>query len=327
MPVSTPVSLAEVAASAAAIVDRVEEVVVGKRDVLELVLIGILADGHVLLEDLPGVAKTLIARSFAQATGIAFARVQFTPDLMPSDITGSSVFDQRTASFDFRPGPVFTSLLLGDEINRATPKTQAALLEAMQERQVTAEGVTHALPRPFVVLATQNPIEYEGTYPLPEAQLDRFLLRVTVGYPSTDDEVSMLGRRIERRTESVVLRPVVDRDRLIAMQDALEDVHVSDPVRRYIVDVVTATRAASQLQVGSSPRGSLALLAATRARAALAGRDFVTPDDVKVLAPAALAHRVSLRPELWVRGVRSEQVVEQCLGSVPVPPPEPTPGR
>jgi MoxR-like ATPase len=317
--------LLEVTAEAQAILDRVEEVVVGKRDVLELVLIGILADGHVLLEDLPGVAKTLIARSFAQATGIPFARVQFTPDLMPSDITGSSVFDQRTASFDFRPGPVFTSLLLGDEINRATPKTQAALLEAMQERQVTAEGVTHRLDRPFVVLATQNPIEYEGTYPLPEAQLDRFLLRVTVGYPTDDDEVTMLGRRIERRTESVTLRPVIDRDRLVAMQDAIEDVHVSEPVRRYIVDVVRATREATQLQVGASPRGSLALLTAARARAVVAGREFVTPDDVKVLAPAALAHRVSLRPELWVRGVRSEQVIDQCLTSVPVPPPEPEP--
>jgi MoxR-like ATPase len=318
-------SLLEVTAEAHAILDRVEEVVVGKRDVLELVLLGILADGHVLLEDLPGVAKTLIARSFAQATGIPFARVQFTPDLMPSDITGSSVFDQRTASFDFRPGPVFTSLLLGDEINRATPKTQAALLEAMQERQVTAEGTTHRLERPFVVLATQNPIEYEGTYPLPEAQLDRFLLRVTVGYPSDDDEVTMLGRRIDRRTESITLRPVIDRERLVEMQDAIEDVHVSEPVRRYIVDVVRATREATQLQVGSSPRGSLALLTAARARAVIAGRDFVTPDDVKVLAPAALAHRVSLRPELWVRGVRTEQVIDQCLTSVPVPPPEPEP--
>ncbi|MBV9950929.1 MAG: MoxR family ATPase [Acidimicrobiia bacterium] len=318
-------SLLEVTAEAQAILDRVEEVVVGKRDVLELVLIGILADGHVLLEDLPGVAKTLIARSFAQATGIPFARVQFTPDLMPSDITGSSVFDQRTASFDFRPGPVFTSLLLGDEINRATPKTQAALLEAMQERQVTAEGVTHRLERPFVVLATQNPIEYEGTYPLPEAQLDRFLLRVTVGYPSDDDEVTMLARRIDRRAEAVTLQPVIDRDRLVEMQEAIEDVHVSEAVRRYIVDVVRATRAATQLQVGASPRGSLALLTAARARAVVSGRDFVTPDDVKVLAPAALAHRVSLRPELWVRGVRTEQVIDQCLTSVPVPPPEPDP--
>jgi MoxR-like ATPase len=291
-------------------------------ELLDHLIVCVVAEGHVLLEDLPGVAKTLIARSFAQATGIPFARVQFTPDLMPSDITGSSVFDQRTTSFDFRPGPVFTSLLLGDEINRATPKTQAALLEAMQERQVTAEGRTHPLERPFVVLATQNPIEYEGTYPLPEAQLDRFLLRVAVGYPSTDDEVAMLERRLQRRTESVVLAPVIDRARLIEMQDALEDVHVSEPVRRYIVDVVTATRQATQLQVGSSPRGSLALLGASRARAALAGRAFVTPDDVKVLAPVALAHRVSLRPELWVRGVRTEQVIEQCLASVPVPPPD-----
>jgi MoxR-like ATPase len=244
---------------------------------------------------------------------------------MPSDITGSSVFDQRNATFDFRPGPVFTSLLLGDEINRATPKTQAALLEAMQERQVTAEGVTHRLDRPFVVLATQNPIEYEGTYPLPEAQLDRFLLRIAVGYPSGDDEVAMLDRRIERRAEAVVLRPVIDRSRLVEMQVALEDVHVSEPVRRYIVDVVASTRRATQLQVGASPRGSLALLTSSRARAVLAGRTFVTPDDVKALAPHALAHRVSLRPELWVRGVRTEQVVEECLASVPAPPPEDPP--
>lgn len=315
----TTLTPAEAGRLAAEVLDRVEEVVVGKRSAVELVLTGMLGGGHVLLEDFPGVAKTLIARSMAQATGLAFSRVQFTPDLMPSDVTGSSVFDQRHATFDFRPGPVFTSLLLGDEINRATPKTQAALLEAMQERQVTVEGVTHRLERPFVVLATQNPIEYEGTYPLPEAQLDRFMLRVSVGYPSVDDEVAMLGRRIDRRVEHVVLDPVVDRDLFIAMQDALEAVYVADGVRRYIVAVVDATRSRERLQMGASPRGSLALLSAARGRAVIAGRDFVTPDDVKAMVVAALAHRVSLRPDLWVRGLRPEQVVVECLDSVPVP--------
>jgi MoxR-like ATPase len=314
--------LRELADVGSRLVDEVERAVVGKREQLELILLGMLADGHVLLEDVPGLAKTLTARSFAEASGLGFSRVQFTPDLLPADVTGSSIWNQRDGDFEFRAGPIFTHLLLADEINRAPPKTQAALLEAMQERQVTTDGVTRPLERPFLVLATQNPIEYEGTYPLPEAQLDRFLLRVAVGYPSTDDEVAMLERRLQRRTESVVLAPVIDRARLIEMQDALEDVHVSEPVRRYIVDVVTATRQATQLQVGSSPRGSLALLGASRARAALAGRAFVTPDDVKVLAPVALAHRVSLRPELWVRGVRTEQVIEQCLASVPVPPPD-----
>ncbi|MEJ7583117.1 MAG: MoxR family ATPase [Acidimicrobiales bacterium] len=267
-------------------------------------------------------AKTLIARSMAQATGVAFARVQFTPDLMPSDITGSSVFDQRRATFEFRPGPVFTSLLLGDEINRATPKTQAALLEAMQERQVTVEGVTHRLERPFVVLATQNPIEYEGTYPLPEAQLDRFMLRVGVGYPAVEDEVAMLDRRITRRVDQVVLDPVVDRDELVAMQDALEVVHVADAVLRFVVAIVDATRRRERLQLGASPRGSLALMSAARGRAMIAGRDFVTPDDVKAMVVPCLAHRVSLRPDLWVRGVRPDQVVLECLESVPAPAPD-----
>ncbi len=321
-PAPMSMSPGEAGRLAAAVLDRVEEAVVGKRAVLELVLAGILANGHVLLEDFPGVAKTLIARSFASATGLPFARVQFTPDLMPADITGSSVFDQRTARFDFRPGPVFTSLLLGDEINRATPKTQAALLEAMQERQVTVEGETHPLGRPFVVLATQNPIEYEGTYPLPEAQLDRFLLRVTVGYPTPDDEVAMLHRRIGRRAEAVVLDPVVDRSQLVQMQDALEAVHVAAAVERYIVAIVGATRARERLQVGASPRGSLAVLAAARGRALLAGRDYVVPGDVKAVAVPALAHRVSLRPDLWVRGVRPDHVIRECLESVPAPPAE-----
>jgi MoxR-like ATPase len=309
-----------VAAPAEAILDEVERAVVGKRDVLELVLLALLADGHVLLEDVPGVAKTLIARSFAAATGLRFARVQFTPDLLPSDVTGSSIFDQRSATFAFQPGPVFTNLLLGDEINRAPPKTQAALLEAMEEHQVTADDGTHRLERPFLVLATQNPIEYEGTYPLPEAQLDRFLVRLRVGYPAHDDEWHMLDARARRRTEAVTLRAVVDRDGLLALQAAVEAVHVGAAVGRYMVDLVAATRDSSEVEVGASPRGSLALLRMARARAALEGRDFVVPDDVKAVAVPALSHRLVLRPELWVRRVDAEAVVRRVLEAVAAPP-------
>ena len=301
------------------IVAEVEKAVVGKRDVLELVLMGILADGHVLIEDYPGLAKTLIARSFARAMHLGFARVQFTPDLMPADVTGSSIYNQKTAEFEFRPGPVFTNLLLGDEINRAPPKTQAALLEAMQERQATIEGETHPLPRPFIVLATENPIEYEGTYPLPEAQLDRFMLRVGVGYPSRDDEWGMARRRLDRRADEVDIDAVVDGAGLLEMQRAVEDVHVSEAVGRYTVDVVRATRESARLQVGSSPRGTLALIKLTRCRAALHGRDYVVPDDVKALAAPVLAHRLTLQPELWVQQVRPQDIVEECLQSVPTP--------
>jgi MoxR-like ATPase len=304
------------------VLDEVERAVVGKRDALELVLIGFLADGHVLLEDNPGLAKTLAARSFAQVLSMRFTRVQFTPDLMPSDVTGSSIWNQRDVDFEFRPGPIFTNLLLADEINRAPPKTQAALLEAMQERQVTIEGTTHSLAQPFLVIATQNPIEYEGTYPLPEAQLDRFLLRSAVGYPGRDDEVEILARRIERQTDEVVLDTVVDRDTLLEMQLALEQVHVSESVRRYCVDVVAATRASQSTAVGASPRGSLALLKLARCKAALAGRDFVLPDDVKAVAVPALAHRLVLRPELWVQRISAEDVIRDILSSVPTPKPE-----
>jgi MoxR-like ATPase len=301
------------------VLDEVERAIVGKRDALELVLMGFLADGHVLLEDFPGLAKTLAARSFAQVLSIEFSRVQFTPDLMPSDVTGSSIWNQREGDFEFRPGPIFTNLLLGDEINRAPPKTQAALLEAMQERQVTIEGVTHRLGPPFLVIATQNPIEYEGTYPLPEAQLDRFLLRTTVGYPAREDEIEMLGRRIERQEDEVVLTPVVDRETLLGMQQAIEQVHIADSVRAYCVDLVAATRTSPNVAVGASPRGSLALLKLSRAKAALSGRDFVLPDDVKVVAVAALAHRLVLRPELWVQQVSGGDVVRDVLDSIPTP--------
>jgi MoxR-like ATPase len=301
------------------VLDEVEKAVVGKRDALELLMLGLLADGHVLIEDYPGLAKTLMARSFARATSLDFSRIQFTPDLMPSDVTGSSVFNQREADFEFRPGPIFAHLLLADEINRAPPKTQAALLEAMQERQVTSEGETRVLEPPFLVLATQNPIEYEGTYPLPEAQLDRFLLRMSVGYPSREDEWQMLASRAARGRDEVDLEPVVDRETLLGMQAACEEVHVSEPVGLYMVDVVTATRDAQSIQVGASPRGSLALLKLSRCRAALAGRDYVTPDDVKSVAVPALAHRLTLRPELWVQRVSAEDVVRERLETVPTP--------
>jgi MoxR-like ATPase len=311
--------LEDVRATAQRILDEVERAIVGKRDVLELVLLGLLADGHVLIEDYPGLAKTLIARSFAQTASMSFSRIQFTPDLMPSDVTGSSIYNQRESEFEFRPGPIFANLLLADEINRAPPKTQAALLEAMQEGQVTIEGVTHLLAPPFVVLATQNPIEYEGTYPLPEAQLDRFLLRIEVGYPERRDEWGVLERRIERTRDEVVLEPVVDGPRLIELQRSLEHVHVSEPIGLYMVDLVAATRESPRLQVGASPRGSLALLKLARARAAVGGRDFVTPEDVKAVAVPALAHRLTLRPELWVQRVRGEDVVREALETVPTP--------
>jgi MoxR-like ATPase len=301
------------------VLDEVERAVVGKRETLELVLIGFLADGHVLLEDFPGLAKTLTARSFAQVLSMRFTRVQFTPDLMPSDVTGSSIWNQRDATFDFRAGPIFTNLLLADEINRAPPKTQAALLEAMQERQVTIEGTTHLLEPPFLVIATQNPIEYEGTYPLPEAQLDRFLLRAAIGYPARDDEVEVLSRRVERRTDDVVLQPVVDRATFVELQQAVELVHVSDSIQRYCVDVVAATRTSQSTAVGASPRGSLALLKLARCRAALASRDYVLPDDVKAVAVPALAHRLVLKPELWVQRVSAEDVVRDVLATVPTP--------
>ena len=312
-------TIAELTAQAEQILDEVERAVVGKRDALELVLLGLLADGHVLLEDYPGLAKTLTARSFAQVTQTGFNRIQFTPDLMPSDVTGSSIWNQRDGDFEFRPGPIFTNLLLADEINRAPPKTQAALLEAMQERQVTIEGVTHQLARPFLVLATQNPIEYEGTYPLPEAQLDRFLLRVSFGYPSRSDEWEVLSRRLERREDEVELTPIVDGQTLLALQAAIEDVHVSDAVGTYIVDLVTSTRTSTSTTVGASPRGSLAVLKLARCKAALAGRDFVTPEDVKAVAVPALAHRLMLKPELWVQQLAAEDIVRELLETVPTP--------
>ena len=314
--------LSELRDRSARVLDEVECAVVGKRGALELILLAMLCDGHVLLEDYPGLAKTLAARSFARATSLRFARIQFTPDLMPSDVTGSSIFDQRRAEFEFLPGPIFTNLLLADEINRAPPKTQAALLESMQERQVTIEGETRPLAPPFIVLATQNPIEYEGTYPLPEAQLDRFLVRASIGYPDREHEIEMLDRRLARGEDEVTLSPVVDAPTLVEMQRSLEQVHVSSAIEGYIVDVVAATRGSRRLAVGASPRGSLALLKLSRAKAALSARDFVVPEDVKAIAVPALAHRLTLRPELWVQRIRGEDVVAEALESVPTPPAE-----
>jgi MoxR-like ATPase len=320
---TTP-SIEETAARCQDVLGQVERAVIGKREPLELVLMGILADGHVLLEDFPGLAKTLVARSFAQVLDIGFARVQFTPDLMPSDVTGSSIYRQSDATFEFRPGPIFTNLLLADEINRAPPKTQSALLEAMAERQVTIEGETRRLDSPFLVIATQNPIEYEGTYPLPEAQLDRFLLRTGIGYPARDDEWEVLERRMQRMSDDIVLAPVCTREEVIGMQHAIESVHVGRSVGLYMIDVVAATRGHGQVQVGASPRGSLALLKLARCRAVLDGRDFVSPDDVKAIAVAALGHRLTLRPELWVRRITGDDIVREVLAAVPTPAAEPS---
>ncbi len=301
------------------VVDAVGTVMVGKRDALELVLAGILAGGHILLEDLPGLGKTLTARTFAQALGVEFRRLQFTPDLLPADVTGSLLYDQRSHDFTFRRGPVFTNLLLADEINRTPPKTQAALLEAMQEKQVSVEGTTYPLPTPFHVLATANPIEYEGTYPLPEAQLDRFLLRVSFGYPEAGEEFDVLQRRMARRREEATAAQVVDGPALLAMQAALEDVVVEDSIGHYLIEIVRATRADERVLVGASPRGSLALLLLARAKAVLAGRDFVVPEDVKDLAVPALAHRITLRPEMWLQRIEPDRVVLDAVAGVAVP--------
>ncbi|HEX2424084.1 MAG TPA: MoxR family ATPase [Actinomycetota bacterium] len=304
------------------IIAEIERAVIGKRTVLEMILLGLLADGHVLIDDVPGLAKTLMARSFASVLGLGFGRVQFTPDLVPSDITGATIYDQHRGVFEFRRGPVFTNILLADEINRAPAKTQAALLEAMEERQVTIEGETFPLPPPFLVLATQNPIEFEGTYPLPEAQLDRFLMRIGVGYPTNDDEWRIIERRLQRKTDVVQLTPVVGSSDLEQMKASVEDVFVSEAIGRYIVSIVDATRSAPRVQVGASPRGSLALVKLARAKAVLAGREFVTPEDVKAVAVPALAHRISLRPDSWVAGIKGDGIVREVLDSVPAPPPE-----
>jgi MoxR-like ATPase len=309
----------ETAQQCKAILDELERAVVGRRRTLELVLIGILAGHHVLLEDLPGLGKTLIARSFARVLGLDFARIQFTPDLLPSDVVGAPLYDQRSAEMVFRPGPVFTQLLLADEINRTPPKTQAALLEAMGEGQVSVDGLTRQLPTPFIVLATDNPIEYEGTYELPEAQLDRFGMRLRLGYLSAGDETDMLRRRVDRAAENVELNPVTTPAGVLAMRDSLERVEVTPDLLDYVVAIVTATRKDAQVQIGASPRGGLALVQLARGQALLSQRDYVVPDDIKQVAVPALAHRITLRPELWVRQVSADEVMTKLLASVATP--------
>ncbi|MGP8432755.1 AAA family ATPase [Paraburkholderia fungorum] len=302
-----------------AVLETLSREIVGKEVVLRELLAGLLANGHILIEDNPGLAKTLIARLAAQALGLEFKRIQFTPDLLPGDVTGSSIYDARTGQFEFRGGPIFTHLLLADEINRATPKTQSAMLEAMQERQVTNEGLSHPLGPPFLVIATQNPIEFEGTYALPEAQLDRFIMRVAVGYPERDAESEILRRRRERRVDAMNVSPVLTRAEFITLQEMLETVHVDSTVSDYIVDLARASRTDTRIAVGASPRGSLALQSLARAVAALDGRTYVTPDDVKAMAVPALSHRLVPRPELWLSGISTEQVIRDVLDRVPSP--------
>jgi MoxR-like ATPase len=306
-------------ARAVAVLDEIERVVVGKRAALTLILTTVLARGHVLIEDLPGLGKTLIARSFAAALGLDFTRVQFTPDLLPADLLGSTVYDMQSGRFEFRPGPIFTNLLLADEINRTPPKTQAALLEAMAEGQVSIDGVTHPLPKPFIVLATDNPIEYEGTYPLPEAQLDRFAIRLELRYLSERDEASMLRRRLDRGSAEPTVSQVVDAHDLLAMRESVEQVSVHEDVLHYVVSLAAATRHHPQVVVGASPRAEIDLVQLARARALLLGRDYVIPEDIKALATPAMAHRITLRPEMWVRKIQGADIVEELLRRLPVP--------
>jgi MoxR-like ATPase len=311
------------ATDAAALAERiraaVRTAVVGRDVAVDLVLVGLLADGHLLLEDLPGLGKTLMAKSFASALGLEFQRVQFTADLLPHDITGAEILDPKNGAFVFRPGPIFSNVLLADEINRAPPKVQSALLEAMQEYQVTSERTTYPLPRPFLVLATENPIELEGTYALPEAQVDRFLMRLRIGYPTVEEERTILERRRTRKTEDVLVAPVSSVATFLDLQRSVEEIELETTVAQYLIDVVRATRADPRAEVGASPRGSLALQKLVRARALLPGRDFVLPDDVKALALPALAHRIVVKPEPWIRGIRGEDVVRNAVEKVNVP--------
>ena len=311
--------LKAVGAIAQAISAEVQKVIIGKAHVIDNVLINILSNGNLLFEDYPGLAKTLMTNTFADALGCDFKRVQFTPDLLPADITGTNIYDAKKGEFTFKPGPLFCNLLLADEINRAPPKTQAALLEAMQEKQVTIGTVTHKLPAPFIVMATQNPVEQEGTYPLPEAQLDRFMFKMSVGYPDRADEDEILARRISRGKDAVDVDVITDPQRVIAMQQACEDVYVDPALRMYMVEIVARTREDPRVLVGSSPRGSQALLKTSRAAAALRGRDFVTPDDVKAVSELAIAHRIILKPEHQIKGLEAGEVIQTILREVPVP--------
>jgi MoxR-like ATPase len=310
--------MSNVQSIAQAIVANVEKVIIGKRDAVELAVVGLLCQGHLLIEDVPGVGKTMLARSIAKSIGCAFRRIQFTPDMLPSDVTGVSIFNQQSREFEFREGPVFAQIVLADEINRATPKTQAALLEAMEERQVTVDGVTRTLTRPFLVLATQNPIEYEGTFPLPEAQLDRFMLRIRLGYPSARDEMAMLdAQQFKHPIEEIA--QVVDTSALLQAQEEIKSIHVDDKIKSYIVELMTQTRKHPEVSLGASPRGSLVLYRTAQARAAMSARDYVTPDDVKALAPVCLAHRMIVSPSARIKDVTAESVLTEILNSVPVP--------
>ncbi len=301
------------------VISQVKKVIVGKEPVLEKVMLAVLANSHILFEDYPGLAKTLLAKSFAMSMGCGFSRIQFTPDLLPADITGTYVFNVRSGEFELRKGPVFTNMLLADEINRAPPKTQAALLEAMQEKQTTLDGKTHLLDNPFIVVATQNPIEYEGVYPLPEAQLDRFLVKLQLGYPARTEEVEIMHRRMLRGQEDVALDPVTDLRTILDLQQTVEGIHVDDDVMGYIADIVQATRSQRQIDVGASPRGSLAIFKLSRARAVFHGRDYVIPDDVKEVVASALVHRLIMKAESWVKGTSASQVLEEILRTIPVP--------
>lgn len=300
------------------IVTNIEKVIVGKRSSVELAVISLLCQGHLLIEDVPGVGKTVLARSLAKSLGCDFSRIQFTPDMLPSDVTGVSIYNQVSTQFEFRPGPIIAQIVLADEINRATPKTQAALLEAMEERQITVDGVTHALPRPFMVLATQNPIEYEGTFPLPEAQLDRFLVRLTLGYPELNDEINILERQ-QFQHPVIDLKQVAPADELMKAQEAIKQIYVAPGIKRYIVELTHQTRQHVDVYLGASPRGSLALFRTGQARAAIQGRDFVLPDDIKALVKPALSHRVILGPAARLRDLGADQVLDEILGKVPVP--------
>jgi MoxR-like ATPase len=300
------------------IIDNVEQVIFGKRTAVEMTVIGLLCQGHLLIEDVPGVGKTMLARSLARSIGCDFRRIQFTPDMLPSDVTGVSVFNQKNREFEFRPGPIMAQIVLTDEINRATPKTQAALLEAMEERQVTVDGVTYPLAKPFLVLATQNPIEYEGTFPLPEAQLDRFLLRIRLGYPSDEQEIAILDSQQYQHPINKIDQ-VVEADELLSVQESLKEVYVDPLIKSYIVEIVSQTRRHPEVYLGASPRGSLTLYRTAQAHAALRGRDYVIPDDIKILVPAALAHRMIVSPSARIKDVSSEAVLMDALAAVPVP--------
>jgi MoxR-like ATPase len=308
----------EIKSVADRLIDNIEKVIVGKRKTLEMTVIGLFCQGHILIEDVPGVGKTVLAKSLASSLGISFSRIQFTPDMLPSDITGVSIYNQVSKKFEFRPGPIMSQIVLADEINRATPKTQSALLEAMEERQTTVDGVTHPLPKPFLVMATQNPIEYEGTFPLPEAQLDRFFMKIAIGYPTIMDEIHILEmQQLDHPINT--LESVISLDELARIQELVKKVHVSAPIKRYIVDITRATRSNKDLYLGASPRGSLSLFKGAQAKAAISGRDYVLPDDIKALANNILSHRIIVSPATRLNDIDNSQVLEEILNNLPVP--------